>query len=195
MNQKNNKKEGINHQENSQDPIIDSVRRLDEKVTNFQLIVEEFFSKNRTKDQFYEKVFQELCQYKENFIWERILKRIFLDVICLYDRILELKEQMTGNTEILDIHKHVESLGNEIEHILRRQGITKTPEEGRKFNEEYQEAIQVTATDDPEENLKIDKVVKVGFMYDARFLLRPEKVIVKKYYIKKEKQNGESGGN
>lgn len=157
--------------------VIEAKEKLDQILNLFN----EKISKDKTKNRLFERLHEELSRYKEDFIYEKILKRIFLDLIHLLDRVEGIIEHSKSSDGVSkNMLNNLTTFREEIIQTLKRQGVIMIQKGRGKFDEEYQEAMDIEITNNPEENLIVTRIVKRGFKYGKR-LLRPEIVIVKKY--------------
>ena len=162
--------------------ILAIISDSNEKLTQLIQLFEEKISKDETKGMLFEKLHDELSRYREDFVFNKILRRLFLDLITLFDRINDVKRYYSlSQSEPKDVLDNLESFCKEIVQILKNQDVALIEEKVKKFDEKFQEAIETELTDKPEEELEIAEVIKRGFIYRGRILLRPEIVKVKKY--------------
>jgi len=158
-----------------------------EKVTKLFMLFKEKIEKDETKDSLFKILNSKLDMYEQDFIFKHIKKRLFSDVILLYDRVEMLKKAADeGQLDPDKFGSALYSFSNEILQLLKRQGVKLLQTDSNKFNEEYQEAIATKPTDSKEHDQNVIEVVRKGFIYDEDLLLRPEEVIVAKYEPKKE---------
>lgn len=143
-----------------------------------------------TKQELFERLYNELDQHRRDFMYTYILKPLFKDLIALYDRVektadyFEVEEpqdsQMTTN---------IRSFQNEILDILRKQGVSSVEVDTNDFDERYQEAVDVESVDEGEADYKVLRTVRQGFMYEDK-LIRPEEVVVGRYRQGGDDQDG-----
>lgn len=162
--------------------ILSAIVNADKKLDQMTQLFEDKIAKDEAKGELIKRLYEELRKYREDFVFDKILRRFFLDLVRLFDRISDVKERL-NSSEVgsKDVINNLESFCKEMVQILKNQEVTLVEKEVDKFNEEFQEAMDIEVTDKPEEDLKIAKIIKRGFIYRGRRLLRPEIVILKKY--------------
>jgi molecular chaperone GrpE len=144
------------------------------------------------KNKQFEIMVEELQRYKTNFIYDTIQKKIFQELIGINDRIEDFLKVNIDSISRDEIIQYVSSFRNQILQILNSQGVEQLQVKGNKFDPKFQEAVAVVSADIPEQDLEIEEISQQGFIYDNKKILRPQKVVVKRYsnQIKKEVQNG-----
>jgi molecular chaperone GrpE (heat shock protein) len=161
--------------------LLGIITSTSKKIGQLEELFNQKLYDDHLKENIFKRLVEELSYYKENFVYENILRRIFGDLIRLFDRIGDTIEYSRQSDNIpQDITDNLVTFKEEIIEILRRQDVISIQKEMGKFDEEYQEAVGIEATDNPEENLLVARIVKNGFKYKKR-LLRPEIVVVKKF--------------
>lgn len=173
--------------EPSDNELKTMISNLSDKVEELLCLFKEKIQKDETKDSLFEMLNSKLSKYEQDFIFEHIKKRLFSDLILLFDRVENLiRATKEGKIDLQRFEAALDSFCKEILQILKRQGVKLIQTECDKFNEEYQEAIDTKRVDSREKDQDIIEVVRKGFLYDNKLLLRPEEVIVAKYEPKTE---------
>jgi molecular chaperone GrpE (heat shock protein) len=162
----------------------------DDKLSKLLLLFQEKIDDDLIKGQLFERLYQELTNYREDFVFKNVTRRIFTDIIRLFDRVdgilkVEFLDQMQRD----DLIDHVLSFRDEILQALRRQEVYLVESEPGTFNEVCQEAVDTRLVNLPQEDQKVVEVVRRGFSYKGH-LLRAETVIVGKFGGNKEGDNG-----
>ena len=174
--------EEICPQDISMAQILSLIENSNEKLDGLTRLFEDKIAEDETKGILFEKLYGELSQYRDDFVFDKILKRLFLDLIGLFDRIVEVKEQVNPSELVSgDIIENLNSFCEEILQILKKQEVTLIENAEELFNEEFQEAMDIEVTNIPSDNLKIAQIIKKGFIFRGHRLLRPEIVTIKKY--------------
>jgi molecular chaperone GrpE len=171
-----------------EDQIKQITATFQDQVAQIKTLFQEKISTDEMKNNQFEKLYEELEKYRNNFIFETTQKRIFLELIGVYDHIEELLKLANNDLSKEDIIQHIASLKKQILQVLINQGVDQITTKGEKFDPRLQEAVDVFQTEKAEENQIIHEVISNGFIYDNKRILKPQKVIVKKYtnQIKKE---------
>ena len=154
--------------------------KLETNVAELTQLFKEKIDRDEAKRELIKTVTTKLQQYEKDFIFEKFQKRVFLDIIQLFDRIEDVRKNATL-PESEDFNKYLKSFQTEILQILRRQGVCLIENAPEKFDTNLQEAIKRKPTSNPEDDDVIIEVMNKGFMYQETVLLRPEMVVVEKY--------------
>ena len=104
--------------------------------------------------------------------------RKLLPVIDDLERVLDHHEQEEENGN--SMQQGIEMVYRNFLKILNEEGLEKIEAEGKIFDPNLHEAIQVIATTDPNEDQKIAHVAQPGYKIGNK-ILRHSKVVVKKY--------------
>lgn len=191
-------KEGIDMQTGSEPLAISPENRTtsdaleqrfacaDEKLSKLLLLFQEKIRDDLVKGQLFEKLYHDLTNYREDFVFKNITRRILTDVIRLFDRMDgALKTESLDRMQRDDLIDHVRSFRDELLRVLQRQEVFPIESKPGVFDEAFQEAIDTRLVSHPEEDLKVVEVVRRGFSYRGR-LLRPEEVVVGRFSENKE---------
>jgi molecular chaperone GrpE (heat shock protein) len=122
----------------------------------------------------------ELERYKSNFIYNAVQKRIFMEIIEISDKVADIMKVANAEGSKEDLIKHIESLRKQFDQLFINQGIEKIESKSDLFDGQVQEATDTVSTNVKEENQKVVEVLKEGYRFDQK-LIRPQKVVVKKY--------------
>ncbi|PID27227.1 MAG: nucleotide exchange factor GrpE [Candidatus Cloacimonadota bacterium] len=160
-----------NDLEDNNDRVIQSLRDLDVD--------------NKTRDKAFEKLYEQLDMYKNNFL-KSLIKPFITDLLLFYDRICEnistIKNENSSGSDTLGMFK------DELLEILSRNGISPMEKSdiGDKFDPRKSNALKRISTEDKDLDLCIEQVVHEGFTHDDK-VVRPESVVIYRY--KKSKNN------
>ncbi|MGE0711401.1 MAG: nucleotide exchange factor GrpE [Planctomycetota bacterium] len=139
------------------------------------------------KEQAYDQLYEELRQYKDDFLL-KAQKPLFKEVILLFDgvrqmlRNIEEREEPLKKEEVLDSLKHIR---DEILEVLYRRDIELIEDYPDVLDIEIQKPIRRVETDDPQQDRRIEQVVREGFRMNGA-VLRPQEVVVKRCLKEKE---------
>jgi molecular chaperone GrpE (heat shock protein) len=144
-----------------------------------------------TKGQLFEQLHQDLVRYRDDFVFNNITRRVFTDIVGLFDRVDTATNDVTIQSLTRDdLIAHVKSFGNEILQLLRRQEVFAVETIPGKFDEAWQEAIEAKSVENSEDDQKVLQIARKGFTYRGR-ILRPASVIVARHTpLKEEQSNG-----
>lgn len=168
--------------------IRQSSVKLEGQLSSIKEIYQEKISNDELKNKQFEIMVDELQRYKNNFVFETVQKRIYLELIGINDRIEELLKIINGDLPKEEIVEHLTSLQKQLLQILINQGVDQISKDNIRFDPKYQEAIDTVKTEKPEEDQVVNEVVAKGFIYDKKKILRPEKVVVKIYSNQTKKE-------
>lgn len=136
----------------------------------------------KRKDQAYDQLYEELRQYKDNFL-KSAQKPLFLDVILLYDGVMrtlanfaELPDEKVTRQMVVDALTHTR---DEILELLYRRDIERIDEVPKKLDINFQKPVTRLDTDNPDEDRDIAQVVREGFRWSGA-VLRAQEVVVKR---------------
>jgi molecular chaperone GrpE (heat shock protein) len=171
---------------------IEEVKKSNLNIQEELAKLRELYVEKISKDEFQNKQFEilvdELQRYKTNFIFETTQKRVFLDLIGVYDHLEEVLKLNFSDMPKEDYVQHLSSFRKQIVQVLNNQGVELIESKGSRFDPKYQESVGVVSTEQQEEDQWIDLVSSQGFIFDKKKILRPQKVIVKKYSNQAKKE-------
>jgi molecular chaperone GrpE len=113
----------------------------------------------------------------------RIVGDMALNMVDVYENLLKAVELAQANASDQKLLSGIRGVANQIESMLRDEGVVKVEAVGLKFNPAFHEAVEVVESDTGEGTVLEE--VQLGYLIKGR-LLRPAKVVVSK---KKEVEN------
>lgn len=120
------------------------------------------------------KVVDRMEKLEADFLFKEFRKRLFLDLIMLYDRVVRL----TKDTESTDgVSAAYDSIATELLQILKHQGVLRVEASSPTFDESIQQALDVVETPETSMNGTVSEILMEGFVY-RDVLLRPQGVVV-----------------
>lgn len=135
---------------------------------------------DEVKEKQFEVMMNELERYKSNFIFNAVQKRLFMEIIEISDKVADIIKVANAEGSKEDLIKHIESLRKQFDQLFINQGIERIVSKSDLFDGQVQEATDAVSTNVKEENQKVVEVLKEGYRFDQK-LIRPQKVVVKKY--------------
>lgn len=136
----------------------------------------------KRKDQAYDQLYEELRQYKDNFL-RSAQKPLFLDLILLFDGVsrtiatfADLPAEGITREAVVDALTHTR---DEILELLYRRDIERIDEVPKKLDINFQKPVSRLDTDNPDEDRDIAQVVREGFRWSGA-VLRAQEVVVKR---------------
>lgn len=174
-----------------QNELLARLDRVDEQLAELSKLFHARIEDDGIKSQLFEQLYLDLSRYRDDFVFTSITRRIFTDVLRLFDRVdATLDDRTLPALSRDDLVAHLTSFRNEILQCLRRQEVLVIDSPPGYFDEAWQEAVETRPVDRCEDDQKVMEVVRKGFTYRGR-ILRPASVIVGRYIQVKE---GHSNG-
>jgi molecular chaperone GrpE (heat shock protein) len=144
----------------------------------------------KRKDQAYDQLYDELRQYKDNFL-KQAQKPVFLDLILLFDGVsrtiatfAELPDEKVTREMVVEA---LSTTREEVLELLYRRDIEKIDDAPKKLDITFQKPVTRVETDVLEEDRDIVQVVREGFRWSGA-VLRPQEVVVKRSTKEREPQ-------
>jgi len=148
-------------------------KELTATIQSIRKNVETKVLKDKTKEEAFERLYEELDAFKRNKAFEDN-RPLFIDLILFYDRIQATKQEIANNyCEIID------SICEELQEILLRREIKIIKNHSEYFNPTYQRAVSTSKVDSFDLNNKVIHVLREGFEYKGN-ILRPQEVVIGK---------------
>ena len=169
-----------------------SLAGLTRQVNSLHDIVEQQARRDRVREQAFERLYEELQQYKDDFIFQHE-KPLLLDLLLFHDSLKWFRESLLSREMSLEVvSDNLQFMIDEfLELLYRRDVIPMEPRE--RFERSTQKAIKVAFTPERDMDCKVQRVLKRGFTRAGR-VLRAEEVVVQRYrHDALPDNNGEQG--
>lgn len=153
-----------------------NLESLAESLARIQELLAARDSQSETHRYALEQLHAEMERYRQDFLFQAE-KNLLLDLLSFHDSLQWFRQAALApdaNREIIE--EGTQYLVDEILELLYRQDIQPV-ENAEHFDRTTHRAIQVVYTSDPEQDQRIHKVVRRGFLRGER-VLRPEDVVV-----------------
>lgn len=147
---------------------------LRENILAIRDLIEKRLSKDKAKEEAFERLYGELDSFKRDKAFEDN-RALFIDLFLFYDRIEKSKNE--GDGLIVGV---LSSLQEELQEILLRRDIQLIRKDGL-FDPAFHKAISTQPIDSPDLDCAIIRVLRDGFEYKGK-VLRPQEVIVGRYH-------------
>lgn len=135
---------------------------------------------DNAKETAFNKLYEELKQYKENFLFLS-QKPVYIDLILLFDNIEKMQENLLSDKQIPgEALNSIQSIKEELLEILYRRDVIPFDEKHDTYQFGRQKAVRVIATDNEKEHNQVIEVLRKGFLWSGN-PLRTEEVIIKKF--------------
>ena len=162
------------------DDLAARVDRVEQAVTGLRdvagrtlAILEDRANFDRARESAVDKMHDELTAFKQKGL-DHSKKEVLHNLLVLYDNIEQCTEAAEGKErETLDWLREM------LLETLYREDVEPLDEASVEVRRELHKVVGTVPTDDPESNLKIERVVKKGFRWHGD-LLRPAHVVVRR---------------
>lgn len=189
--------------------IGNSVKELPKAVADLRALLE---MKNGVSHGMFSALHEELKGYKDGFLLESVYRPIIRDLVAVYDDLTEIHRQVTeaitdGSGEadtsesasmmITRMRTLQMNLGHNLEFILEvlaRLDVTQMPVGSDILDKCLQRAVAVEWAATPDEDTRVVRVVKRGFLWHER-VFRPEEVVVKRFREEKRPSGPTASSN
>jgi molecular chaperone GrpE (heat shock protein) len=173
--------------EDIDETLKDALQRIAEDIEQKNELIKCLTDEIKRKEELFERLYKELEEYKRDFVYENITKRLFLDCIDLYDKLVALSSKPNISKKS---NKEYTFLMNNLLEILRRREVTPIAGSIEKFDPQLQKAIEFNTCENPEDDERVLEIIRRGFEYKGK-LLRTEEVVVGKY-VQREADSGKT---
>lgn len=183
---------------------------IQQSLAVLQELFEKQIARNQNQTEMFDKIYAEMKDYKESFLLEVLHKPIIHNLIQLYDSYLLLESQLdvilSDEKEMISgplsqYRNNLENFRYKLEEVLYRLDVTPFVESEETLDRQLHKTRQTISTDDPEQDMKIAEVHKIGFNWRDK-VFRPEEVTIYRYSDSTQnrehivsKSAGERGGN
>ena len=120
------------------------------------------------------KVVDRMEKLEADFLFKEFRKRLFLDLIMLYDRVVQLSKDISNADNVLEAFG---SIATELLQILKQQGVQRVEVLSPKFDPSIQQVLDVVEVSETSMEDTVDKILMEGFIY-RDVLLRPQGVVI-----------------
>lgn len=154
-------------------------KRIDEQLTAIR-------STESVNQRLFDSLHEELLKYRDNFLHESLQKPFIHDLVCLFDDLIKLSNQLRsaadaerGHSSASQWRDNLENAIHSLIEILERFDVREI-EPKEHVDRSLHKVISFEPADFPEEDGRIVMRVKRGFIWRGK-LIRPEEVIAKRY--------------
>lgn len=156
-----------------------SVADLADQFGEVRKLVSDRLNDDRVREKAFDKLYQELRQYKEDFLFQAE-KPLLLDLLLFYDSLNWFQESLVKQEMSPDvIADSFQFLIDEFLEVLYRRDVLPY-EESKKFDRKLHKAVKVESTDDKELDYTIKQVLKRGFVRNEK-VVRAEEVVIHRH--------------
>lgn len=167
---------------NELDRVNKSVGLVETHIVKVAEAYQKLAKDQKRKEQAYDQLYEELRQYKANFLAES-QRPLLKDVILVFDGIARSLAGFQAGPEAVDRKTVVDALTHvkdELLEVLYRRDIERITERPSKLDVGFQKPVERIATDKPEEDRDVTQVLREGFRLNG-VVLRPQEVVVKRH--------------
>lgn len=176
-------------EEQPEEPRTDGLAEVNEALLALRSLFEQKIARDLSQHKMFDAVYDEMKSYKEGFLLEFLHKPVVRQLITLYDSFGLLESQLDGvldgkrNRCADELSQFRRNLGNvrlELEEVL--SSMDATPYEARLevLDRKLHKTLGRQSTDDPDQDLKVAQVHKIGFYWKGK-VFRPEEVTIFRY--------------
>jgi len=167
-------------------------RDLPQLLAGLESLLEQ---KSGVTQRMFDALHEELKDYKDGFLLEKILKPVIRDLISLYDDLILIHRQTVETMATADgevapdspVTVRLRQMETNVAHhcefvleILARLDVSLTPVGTGRLDKQAQRAVALELVDNPELDMTVARTVKRGFLWKER-VLRAEEVVMNKY--------------
>ena len=160
-----------------------------ESLSELRTLFESKIARNRSQSKMFEALYQEMKDYKENFLLEAIHKPIIKNLIMLYDSFALLESQLDKlidenkkirTDEVKQFRTNLENVRFQLLEVLYRMDVTPYEQRPEQLDRKLHKTLETIPTDNPEQDGKVAQVHKIGFYWRDK-VFRPEEVTIYRY--------------
>lgn len=172
--------------------LVVKLDSLQEQLNSLQTEFQSKLKYDQHKDKIIDNLHSQLQEYKDNLI-KKLLQPMIMDVIHTIDDFNKLishyQQQEPSHIDSQKLIKLMESVPDELEHLLYRQGVEIFNESETVFNPSRQKVVKTVPTSESAKDKTIAQSVRKGYEWEGQ-VLRKEMVEV---YVNQpiENDNGE----
>jgi len=175
----------------SQGDAVEANRELPRLLAGLEALLEQ---KNGVSQRMFDALHEELKDYKDGFLLEKILKPVIRDLISLYDDLILIHGQMEDGvasaaaeggpdspitTRLRQMETNVAHHCEFVLEILARLDVSIAPIGTGRLDKQTQRAVALELVNDPALDMMVVRTVKRGFCWKER-VLRAEEVVMNK---------------
>jgi molecular chaperone GrpE (heat shock protein) len=151
----------------------------DKRLEEIVALLRDRTRQDETQQKAFDTLYEELKQYKEDFIFQAE-KPFLLDLLLFYDSLNWFHASLERREMSPDVvNDSFQYLLDEFLELLYRRDVIPC-EGGDRFDRKVHKAVRVAAAATPEDDWKVESVLKRGFIRNDK-MLRAEEVSVFRY--------------
>lgn len=183
---------------------------IQQSLATLQELFEKQIARNQNQTEMFDKIYAEMKDYKESFLLEVLHKPIIHNLIQLYDSYVLLESQLdvilneeeVTSDSLSQYRNNLENFRYKLEEVLYRLDVSPFTESSKTLDRQLHKTRQTLSTDDPDQDMTIAEVHKIGFIWRDK-VFRPEEVTIFRYSESaqgneenvSDSPSGEKGGN
>ncbi len=157
------------------DRIPADIAALREEVTGLRRDFQSKLMYDDGKQRQLDTLHQELETYRRGFHFQT-LRPVITDLITLYDDLEKVSARLAQQEQTADVARELVHARDQIEEILRRNGIEHFAVPGAEFDARRQRVIAFVETTDQTQDKRVAEHLRPGFEYEGRIVTQPEQV-------------------
>jgi molecular chaperone GrpE (heat shock protein) len=118
---------------------------------------------------------EELESYRRGFHLQ-LLRPMITDLITLYSDMDKVAARLVTQETHADAAREIAQFRDQVEEILRRNGVERYTSPSEEFDGSRQRAIAAVETNDPANDKRVAERLRPGFEYEGRVIVQAEQV-------------------
>lgn len=123
---------------------------------------------------------EELETYRRGFHFQ-VLRPVITDLIALYSDMDKVAARLDGHEGQAEAAQEIALFRDQVEEILRRNGVDRYTSQTDEFDAKRQRAISTVATTDQASDKRVATRLRPGFEYEGKIVVQPEQVQTYRY--------------
>ena len=173
----------------------DALAAVNQSLSVLHDLFEKQISRSQHQAKMFDAMYNEMKEYKENFLLDALHKPLIQNLIQFYDSFVALASQFDNiigeqqrirpkelPEEISLFQKNLENVRSELEEVLYRMDVTPYEKRLETLDRKLHKTLDVIPTDTPEADQKVAKIHKIGFYWRDK-VFRPEEVTIFRYTL------------
>ncbi|MCC6463688.1 MAG: nucleotide exchange factor GrpE [Saprospiraceae bacterium] len=164
---------------NTQSVWEKSFEQLSSEFESFKSLIKDHLDRqieqNRFKDETIDRLQKIVNEYEKGFI-EKIREPLLMDIIFFKDSFDKFKDKFEESADTLI--KEINMFDEELEEVLYANGITLVESDTDFYNREIQLVKKKIPTNQIEEDKRVAKILKKGYIMDNKILRKEEIAIL-----------------
>lgn len=155
------------------------IEEISEFISSIKSEVDVRNERDKYKDEAIQRMSKQIASFEKG-VFETIKKELIFEVISFYDLLLKFQEKFQ-TLENKEFQNEVDFLETELSNILFNNSIDEIDENmGIEVDRDLHRIKQIIETNNLDDNQKIIKILKKGFIWNEK-IIRKQEVIIAEY--------------